>query len=1361
MMNREKDTQLLEDKRLLEDRLREELQRLRGYSIVQRVLSPLLQAEKEANGGVKKKKGILYSQIESKYIGKILYDAFCHSRGAGRYGKGPPLDHSSPLCCVKRRIHIAKGSKELVVSWTDGGIPSETAFQLISREKDFFIFLKIIHYVKKEPLGGEADGAAEGALSPRIVFLYDGATPGRGGTGQREEERHGGRCTDGALAHVENSSLALSANTQGVAASCEPHSGSAANAKRKAPPKGDAKKFVDRHLLLVHYRSHLKVPLSPFLNSLTRATCKHPQIRFDSISTATEEQHRGCDERGDGPTLATPHGRSSKRRGAKCTSESSHWGGRRITADLQNGVRGKLCQSKRDFPPAEGYDHPDSHTDGDIANEGDMVHSWVRPLPGRQTRCLKFCRLPKGTNCLEQICHLLPAQTSHIHIFTSKIEREKEIFLTFHNMSKRFFLFASPLLGLFNGDHCQVVCLASDSRECTTPKGSTPKGITPKGSTPHVITPFLEELSHSIRSLYSEKKKLIRRLQKYLANRTLKGYLNFRRFDKHPQKEERIYSYTFYDLTDNFFLTMGENSPEGVAGGARRRSPKNPSQGLPNLLQKIEPILTQCSHFNPKVDVHFAKRRLEKVCVNVTDVLTWCRQFRASIRWRKRRECICVYFVRKDFPPVISPKGSGTNGPVVECSKVYSCVPSPLHSSDMNEGTTPQEKNPLQRVQSVYAFQILSPRGRIFKMTRRVCSLLFSLAHKMGKFPTLDHLHMLRHVHHVVGAFPYLYVCYSQEGGSIGGGTSTGGKRDGIGQLSLVHFSPYMEGLQHLKRRRKKALRRVLLKEGEFPFLLKMHKLLLFFYLYVLGKMRLTWLHRARGSGGGKEPREEAVCKEAHKEETPPPSLLQSRFDEFVKQIKGEKWKEKIHLHVRNCVEVLLKRDEKGAHTGEETSDRSNALEGGARGAKGTLTNSFISKPVCMDEHFLGGAEASPAGGRGDREVDHEGVLSAGRSTAANVANNDPPLDNHGNSHTTQRSGGAHAAKDDHANFFKLRNMKKTVRILGTALMNRMAEKLYDGGALLNVNAHREELLRIVSQFEEDAKGVLCAVREASSPRGGILTPSQDDRGDPPPSLNGEEVHRLLHHICKKKRVNKKLSIFNIPRWCTGGGKLRHVGRTKVNNKVVRSFFRLEKSPHEKRLPLEELLQRGSGSGTYKVALKYLVHFVNGHITFGVNIFSKDHQQWGHSKSRVYFLNVCKNDVIKNMLIERTIHFLEDLLTYVQENLPFLESERVHAPKGYHFPYNVCKICCYELKPGKCEMRKMYQVQPGGEFYVHLFTLTSQATVFLYSTGGGSGGGSGGSGSGGGRDLCNPFFVKFFQRSKLYDAFVESAHGGT
>ncbi|ANQ10716.1 Uncharacterized protein PCOAH_00048760 [Plasmodium coatneyi] len=889
-------------------------------------------------------------------------------------------------------------------------------------------------------------------------------------------------------------------------------------------------------------------------------------------------------------------------------------------------------------------------------------------------------------------------------------------------MSKCFFVFVSPILGLLNRDHFQIVCLPNGWHGCTTPTAygrSKERDNSPQG-----ITPFLEELSHSIRAMYKQKKKLIRKVEKYLANRTLKGYINFHHFDKqHMQKEQQIYSYTFYDIEDNFFLTKGEHSPEAVGGGTQGRRPRKTPQGIPNLLQKIKPILTQCSHFNPKVDIHFAERTLEKVCTNVTDMLTWCRQFRTSIRWTKRRECIYIYFVRKDFPPVINTKRNGTNGLLVECPTGFN-QPTPSHSNHKNIRTNTKDKNTLQRVQLVCAFQVLSTRGRIYKMTKKVCFLLFSLIHKMEKFPNWDLLHMLRHVHHVVVSFPYLYVCYAQEGGSTSGNTSNREKRYGLGKLSLAHLHPHVGDLQRLKRRRKKALLRILLKEGEFPFLLKMHKLLLYFYLYVIGNLCPTWLNSGRGSRGATNEGEKATCEE---------TLLWSRFDEFIKQIRREKWKKKIYFHLRNCMEVLFQRDKKGAHTGEEMSNKSHTLEGGARGTKGTLINSFILRPICMDGHFSGNAEATHEGMPGDRVVDYEEVLSAGRSTSANAANRDNPP-------TGQHIRGAHTAKDDYANFFKLRNMKKTVRILGPAVMEKMANKLYyiRRNAFLNVNAHRVELLSIVSQFEEDAKGVLCAVREASF----------HDRGDPTPSLNGEEVQRLLHHICKKKRVNKNLSIFNIPSGCKGRGKLRHVGQTKVNNKVVRSFFRLEKSPREKR-PLEEALRRGSRSGTHKVALKYLVHLVNGHITFAVNIFSKDHKKWGPSKSGVHFLNVCKNDVIKNMLIERTIHFLEDLLTYVHENLLFVETEKTHTPKGYHhFPYNVCKIFCYELKQDKCELKKIYNVKPGREFYVHLFTLTSQATVFLYSTGG-----SGGT-------LCNPFFVKFFEQSKFYDAFLESTNEG-
>ncbi|KJP89752.1 hypothetical protein AK88_00460 [Plasmodium fragile] len=1311
MMNLEK------DKQVLKERLQEELQRLRGGR----------ERGKRRSEKKKKKKGILYTQIESKYIGKILYDTFCHSRGARRYNKCYPFQ----LCCVKRKIHIGKESKQIVVRWTDRAIPTETAFQLIRREKDFFIFLKITHYVKKELLGKAEDGS----LSPLIVFLYDVATAGRDGIDKRQTERQSGGCTHDSLTNVGcqnggNFPLPQLDEVQG----------GEANSKREPPPsKGDSKKFVDRYLLLVHYRTYHKVTLSPFLNSLISAKFNHSQNRFHLNSTSTQEQHRGHNEwKDNGSTLSTPHRRV-------------------ITVHLKNDITGKVCHSKKSNSLVENV-HGTQHryTDGDVGNARDQVDLCITtPLSGKQRKWLKFYRPKKykyypspqnETNCAEQIYQLLKEPNCHIHIYTCKMERGKEIFLTFHKMTKSFFVFISPILGILNGgDQYQIVCLSNELRKDTTPTECALVKERVTSLPPPVITSFLEELSHSIRVMYKQKKKLIRKLQKYLTNRTLKGYIKFRRFGKNVQNKQKIYSYTFYDIEDNFFLAKEEYSTEVITGDPQRRHQKYPpTQGIPNLLHKIEPILTQCNLFNPKVDVHFAQRRLEQVCTNVTHMLTWCRQFRMSIRWTKRSECICVYFVRKDFPPILNTNWCGRDGPLMECTTGYT-HPSPSHKNDKNTGTENQQKKSLQQVQLLYAFQVLSTRGIIFKIMKRVCFLLFSLSHKREKFANWDLVHMLRHVHHVVVAFPYLYVCYAQEGRSSSVHTSTREKRNGLGQLSLAHFHPHAEGLQRLKRKRKKAIRRIFLKEGEFPFLLKMHKLLLYFYLYVIGNLCQTWLNNAGGSRGTpKQGGEKATCKEA---------LQRSRFDEFIKQIKREKWKKKIYLYLRNGMGVLLKRDKKGAtHTGEQLSNKSHILERGARGTKGTFMNTFILRPVCMDEHFSGGAEATPEGVRGDSGVDYEEVLSAHRATAAktvnaaNAANAAKPANMGTPLNSRGKSPMAHAEKEDYANFFKLRNMKKTVRILGPALMDKMADKLYVGrNALLNVNAHRVELLGIVNQFEEEAKGVLLYVREALSHRGDIITTSQHDHGDPPPNLNEEEVQRLLHHICKKKRVNKNLSIFNIPGGCTGRGKLRHVSKAKVNNKVVKSFFRLEKCPHEKR-PLEESIRLGNRSGTHKVALKYLVHFVNGHITFAVNIFSKNHQKWGHSTNRVYFLNVCKNDVLKNMLIEKTIHFLEDLLTYVQENLPFVENEKTHAPQTHHFSYNVCKIFCYELKQGKCDMKKIYKVKPEGEFYVHLFTLTSQATAFLYSTGVGGG-------------LCNPFFVKFFEPSKFYDAFVESVNG--
>ncbi|GAW82968.1 conserved Plasmodium protein, unknown function [Plasmodium gonderi] len=1439
-MNQEKDEKFFNEK------LQEELQRLREYPIIQGILAPHFNTEKKAKRKIKNKVGYLYKLIESHCVNKIICDFLFHKKCGKRYIKVYP---TIPFFSVKKKVEIKKKSKELVVTLTDN-IPFKISFLLINRDKDFFIFLKITHYVKKESL----NKLGNSSLSPFLIFAYDEYVRSLlHGHNQYEEKWNHEICTPGIskkcvcpnggisslpeLVKLDEEKGSLVCSIRGdyhkeSENKCEAFSrrGATILKKKKSIKKGDAKKFVDHHLLLINYRNCNKVTYTTFLDQLAIAIFKHFSLVensniFREISTNSNvkgDQHTNHNHDGEekiAPPLETSNRRSSKPRGEKNVNQISPLHKKSSGSTPQNDRTNKTFQSKMGSLSVDkngnkhcaktarklktniflkvrkkNYKICSSHSSflssqtGQIGQTG--ITDQIDQTGQSENKANSFFSLSEAQG-VQQIPHLLAEQNCRIYIYTNKIEKEKEIFLTFHSRTKCFFVFISPFLAYINARNSEIICLhhmGCGKNSYNTFKEQTMENTWMKAMY-HEITHFLEKLSHSIHAIYEKNKKCIKKLQKYLTNRTLKGNINYLSMNKHVQTEEArgrkkkiyIYTYTFHTIEDNFFMERGKDYPEGCLKGPSKDHILTKSK----LFQKVKKILTECKSFNQNVRFNFVEKKLEKVCLNMTDLLTWYTQFRLTTRWNKRNGYICVYFFKMDISLDNSKKDECKNDSLVNHQTGHYYESTNLHNTNKNVMLNISNQN---KMQLICTFHVASPRNKMFKITRKLCVFLFTLSHKYEKFPNLDLLYMLRHVHHAVRKFPYLYIWYAE--GVVPKRFFSNYVSDMCHDHRLrpharSYFSMYYQNLfslpsasrsvmlKFLKRKRKKMLRKFLFKGKEFSFLQKMHKILLYFYLYILRKLfkklfnckcAIGCVRRGKGINNKDK-------KEVHKKGIFREGLLRNQFDEFIKRIKMEKKKKKIYSHFRNCVSTFLSPHEKDSCSGEEVSGKLDTVKEEDSNGKQNK-NFFVLKPVFMDRNYWLSERITSKWERTQSKAKYEKVSDsyAYLYNSNNHSNNCART--HNDSSMKERDVYTFTAEKTYASLFSMKNMKKLVHKVGPLLIDKLEEKFYESGNfLLNVNTHKKELHGIVIQFEEEIKDIVYSMREASmtseiithcsEPDGTNLQKIDDNSS---PSLSDENANKLLYHICKKKKnVYKNLSIFNIPIECVKKEKLHHIRWEKMNIKIVRDFFRYEKCS------FEGLFQKGKRGGSisninsaHTIRLNYLVFFVNGHTTFCVNIFSNTYKKWNNSRDaisrgKVYFLNVYKNDLMKNMFIERFLNFLEDLFSYVEEIIPVIKKKKckVDGKNNSTLLFNVCKIFCYELKQRKYELRKIYNLQKEAQFYLFLFTLPSQAILFSYSIDKYE------KGEKQNGRLCNPFFVKILAQNKHYDVFIERVNCNT
>ncbi|SBS96067.1 conserved Plasmodium protein, unknown function [Plasmodium malariae] len=1418
------------DRALFMNKLREEVQKVKGYCVIENVLSSWLMKrqikmninikEKKKEGRIKRKQGYLFYLIESKYLNKILGKVFFNKKCVKNFlNRNNNSNNDSSYCCVKKIIQIKKKNKHVVIaSLSDTSIKSSLHF--VYRGKSFFIFVNISHYVNKELF----NHTKECSDSSIVVFVYESDCTrtlgddnetrsydisvrnihpknyrsicdnnyacekdyweGRKAAlfGAHEYLRKNGLCgrettiegiSGGIRVEIRGETrgrisgrgcINIGGRSQGEKGSCSSNEhcssfSSLYKKERKKEQIGEkkgkkidenivcTKKYVDRYLLLINYITHDTILQFSFIKLCDYILYKYLQhddvhkSALESVASAHNEKGLGTSyifrenirrwfnsERGSIYREATKRGMTINR----YILNRSY-----TNINLKNGVTYHYVTNK-------GNDKLEGDNDEKLLEETKLEITVYIKKKKKFNSCKSYFSLNmfrksnadkkktssyvqiSGMENLKKISDLLIQKNSHIYIYSNRLKREKEFFLFFNNINKCFYIFISPLLIYFNKQNSELLHINTNEQQ---KKGSTNF---------HLIIEFLIELLYLIREMFVKKKKLSKKLQKYISNKTLKGYINYsslstyvavkkkRKMGKIEEngikKKKYMCTYTFHTVTENYFLAQEEDF------SLNRK-----------LFKKIKKILRKCSHLNKNIILNFVEKNLEKVCTHVKDLLTWCSQFSAASLCRRGYN-IYLYFCRKELTPLSNAKehsemsdhiisnrgkcrvkcsdkyvGKSINKPSSKCSSIRRDNWGDDTSSHSDSGNKDELRNRGKAsTHLICSFKVVSRMDKIVKVLKHILICLLYIFSKLEKnFSNLDTIYKLKCLHYLINAFPYLYICY-----------------------------------------------------------LKKEKLKSFYYKKYIRHSRLPFFKHS----------------------------MKNTYNKHM--LKEEKRKKKIYSYFQKCMNVLLLSNSKNGsfenakacnyvHTREKRKKevKEHKKKNGNKPKKeqnsGKKNDIYILRPISMDKHYL--EREKKKKGKNSKKGSSNYSSSSQLTTSDNVVYDFTPDDKQTEQtlvkytfNKNRRNENIFIKDKEYCRFFILKKMKRTVSKCGTFLINKVKEQIYKKKNLffLNVNMHKIILIKMVKHLQCEAKNVITDIlKMGESSMMGMRGCGYADgqHGDDPHSdnakrndkgkdtntsfINHHEAEKLLYLVCKKIRINKNFSVFNIMNVLIK--KKKNVHYTKIPNiddQIISSFFHYEKCS------INQIFEKNK-SRPYKITLNYLVFFINGHITCTVhNFFTNNYEKLTKSQDKIYFINIQKNDFIKNMFVETTLYFLEYLFSYISGTISFIrkgegttpakkivtnaeaekdEIEKKEEEKNKsHF--NVCKIFCYEIEQNVCEIKKIYKVKRKGKFFLNVFIFSKKDLLFVYSYN-----------KKNKSAIFNPFFVKFLNQNELYDVYLD------
>ncbi|WBY57958.1 hypothetical protein Py17XNL_001002247 [Plasmodium yoelii yoelii] len=1351
------------------ERLLNEFENLKGYEAIRDVLSYRLKNKyKEGKININK---YLYKLIESKYVNKIFCELFLNKKFMKKFGNNSNI--FSPYW-VKKIVQIKKENNEQreveinlenekpndpVLLYHD--IKTETTYYYTSEGNNFYIFFKINHYINKElfytntnkyipsifiyfydinkienntlPIQIYDQGKNASSMNYQLlltkyyeiynhykkeinIFLKNSNNLIKKNIKKKKEIPINNTNVEGEKQTNQNY-IKKNINDEQPTKICTEKLFIKDQKKKKknmyTQSQSITKKIVDNYVLLTNYENHNEISYFDFINVFENTFHKYNIIHSNFEHNLAKLNffdgkwnNKTYDEKID---IYFNFKEKYKNDGTNKLSD---------TDNLKNYKKQlHKYQTNNYFSKERNNIVKNDHTKKSefhiLMKENKIFNWWYNSL--------FILILTKNKNNFNQISaiknfkkiiHLLKKNKNQIinnpiYIYTTKSTGGNEFYITYNNVNKSFSIFMSPFLIYFNKDKWSLLNFNEYNSQDQKKKNL------------RFVLNILLELFLYIRMIYF-KKKNIRKLKVYLLERTLNGYARCKMVSaknkssnytkdstKLNRKNNITYKYTFYSVVDNFFLVQGENY-----------------SGNNKLFKKIKKVLLKCTNFNKYVFFEFSKTKLEHICTCIHDLMSWANKFDHEIFKNERKEHVYIHFVQKK-----------TN--FVQNSINQSC--------DKTNVISKRENN----LYKICSFKITSYKDKILQISKNICMHLFHLFKSLEKSLNSDTIYILKHAQFILVRFPY--ICY----------TICCGKRK-VQNLKRVLCKTYVryrsmwfcknylkstdKNILHLiKKKKKKVLWNIFLNKKNiflFWYLLKIQKLLIYFYLCMITNYCAKTKSRCCCYCSVKHKKEQK--KKEPKQVSYAYNMLHKTFTNLIKEIKSEKQKKKIFLHFRKNTNISclckLKKKKKKKKT------------------------AFTLKSVHMNEYFLKNNKKSVQIIQNGNNNQEEGIVKD-----TNQIQNS----------TLQRKYRIEEKRclkqKNYYNFFKLKNMKKLIIKYGNCLTTKVNEefnisKKKRKHIFLNANKVKHELIKIAHLFQCEAKDIINFVdiisKETNQTKLEISTEKningdknissyknkekeKEKMKDNLQEINQTCIHTIAISLSKNIQANKNFAIFNILPIILKEKKSYINKNEQINYKIIREFFYSSDYSLNK-------IYNNSNVHKYYIKLNYLAFFINGHMTYSVDIFSNQYEKLNISNDKIYFLNINKNYLIKNLFIETTLYFIEYVFSHIAEIATFVKSNkysRYHNKRDKNInknTFNIYKILCYEVNENEYKLKKKIKIKKNGKFFLKIFVFPKKNILFLYSYENKITKKIG--------RICNPIVVKFFKQDKYYDTFLESSY---
>ncbi|CAD2106772.1 hypothetical protein YYG_00933 [Plasmodium vinckei petteri] len=1370
------------------ERLLNEFENLKGYDTIRDVLSHRLknkQTNKYKEGKINKNK-YLYKLIESKYVNNIFCELFLNKKSAKKFANNSNI--CSPYS-VKKIVQVKKGKDEVEIDLENENekpndpvilhhdIKTETTYFYTSEGNNFYIFFKINHYINQELFFTNTN-----KYIPSIfIFFYDinnfnkiedNTVPTQIYNNSKnvssmncqllltkyyEAYNHYKKEINDFLKNSNNllkknikKKREIPINNTNVEEQkqqnqnyikknitdeqpnkiCTDRLFIKEDKKKKkknihTQSQPITKKIVDHYVLLANHEDHNEISYFDFINIFENTLYKYNIIdcnfehNLEKLNILDKKWNdKTYDEKVD---IYFNFKEKHKSNGTNKLSDTNIFYDNLKNDKIQLHKYQRIVSITNERNNIIGNDHDTKSGVHILMKENKIFNWWYKSY--------FIFSLMKNKNNFNQICaiknfkkviHLLKKNKNEIinnpiYIYSSRSKGGNEFYITYNNVNKCFSIFMPPFLIYFNKDKWALFNLNEYNSQDQRKENS------------RLVLNILVELFLSIRMIYL-KKKIIRKLKVYLLERTLKGYARCRMVSvknksfncrkassKLNEKSNITYEYTFYSVIDNFLLAQGEN----YLGNNR-------------LFKKIKKVLLKCTNFNKCVCFKFSKTKVEHICACIHDLMSWANKFEHEIFKNGRKEHVYIHFMQKK-----------TN----------------LYPNCINESC--DKSNAISKRENIFhkicSFKITSYKDKIFQISKNVCMHLFHLFKSLEKSLNWDTIYILKHAQFILLRFPYICyaICCSKRKVQ---NLKRVLCRTYIRYRSMCLCKKYLKSthrniLYLIKKKKKKVLWNTFLNNKNiflFWYLLKIQKLLLYFYLCMITNycakksLRCCCYCSVKQKKDIFSIREKEQKKKEPKQVSYTHNMLHKTFTDLIKEIKSEKQKKKIFLHFRKNANISCLCKAKSS-TLYEHSEKSSYFDCYKKAKKKKKKIAFTLKSVHMNKYFLKNKRNVQIIQNSNNNQKEEIVKDA-TQIQNNILQCEYPIE--------EKSC---LKQESYCNFFKLKNMKKLIINYGNCLTTKINEEFNRSKKkhiFLNANKVKHELVKIAHLFQYEAKDVINFIniiyKGTSQATFEVYTEKNlnDDKNKEREKMKDDlqEVSQTITLLLSKEiRANKNLAVYNILPIILKEKKSYINKNEKINCKIIRDFFYSSEYSLNK-------IYNNRNIHKYHIKLNYLAFFINGHMTYSVDIFCNNYEKLNISKDKIYFLNINKNYLIKNIFIETTLYFIEYVFSRIAEIATFVKGNKYNKNKRNKNTFNIYKILCYEMNENEYKLKKKIKIKKNGKFVLKIFIFPKKNILFLYSYENKTSEKIG--------RICNPIVVKFFKQDKYYETFLESSYIG-